>query len=129
MDESELKVLVSRVKANMRITKVIATRAVKTKSGDYFAGFSASWNSVQDDGAQGLDTLATEEGETGNGMTREEAKVAHHLLAMQADIAAHEAAMASGALSARACDDAVRSIRANYGKLIRMMLGDPPQAK
>jgi hypothetical protein len=124
MNDDEIKNYVKKVRSQLSVTKVIATRSVKTNKGDFFVGFSAAWNTVQDDGMNGLETLATSEGEALSGMTTKEAKVAHYLVAMQADIAAHEAALANGALSAASVQDAVTSIRANYNKLIRLALGD-----
>ena len=43
------KAMIDRIKANLRVTKVVATRSVKTARGDFFAGISAAWNTVQDD--------------------------------------------------------------------------------
>lgn len=134
MEDTEIKALLRRVKSNMRVTKIVATRSIKTKGGDFFVGFSAAWDTVQEDGGQGLVHVEDERAEAANGMTLQEARVAYYLLAMQADISAHEAALANGALSATACSDASKSIRNNYGKLIRMVLngngnGDPNPAK
>ena len=126
MNDDEIKAVLGRVKTKLRVTKVVATRAVKTKSGDYFAGFSAAWNTIQDDGEQGLEDGPAVGEASVSGMTLQEARVAHFLVAMQADVAAHESALASGALSLRACEDAVKSIRANYLRLIRMVLNGAP---
>ena len=63
-----------------------------------------------------------------NGMTLREARIAFYLVAMQADVAAHEAALANGGISAQQCSDACKSIRNNYGKLIRRALGKADDA-
>jgi len=119
--ETDLKEYLSGIRDKLRVTKVVATRSFKGRGGDSFAGFSAAWDSVQEDGGHGLIHVASEEGETeaAQGMTLREAKIAHYLLAMQADISAHEAAMAGGSLSVQGMQDSVKAIRGNYAKLIR----------
>ena len=122
MTDTELKDFIKQVQSKMRITKVVATRSVKGKGGDSFAGFSAAWDSVQDDvsgpGADSDLTIETHE-VAPSGMTLAEAKVAHYLCAMQADIAAHEAAMAGGGISPGRCQDTIKGLRTNYARLIR----------
>lgn len=122
MNDDELKALIQRVKSRIRVTKVTATRSVKGRNGDTFAGFSASWDTVQDDvsgpGADSDLTVETSE-VAANGMTMAEAKVAHYLCAMQADISAHEAAMASGGIGAARCQDTIKGLKTNYARLIR----------
>ena len=123
MNDAQMKEFLVRIQRNLRITKVIATRSIKGKNGDSFAGYSAAWDSVQEDGAKGFDTLADAGADADRGMSMKEARVAHYLLAMQADISAHEAALAGGNISPDFCRDAVASIKRNYGKLIRAVLG------
>ena len=114
----ELRASITRIRDNLRVTKVVATRCVKGPKGDSFAGFSAQWDTIQEDGGQGM--VEAGDGETpSNSMTLRDAKVAGYLVAMQADISAHEHAMASGAISVSYCKDAVRGIKNNYGKLIK----------
>lgn len=125
VNDQEMKEMLKRVQRNLRVTKVVATRSVKGKFGDQFAGFAASYNSVQDEPAgAGKDLISVVEDPEGasSGMTLLEAKIAYYLVAMQADIAAHEAALASGGISSQHCADAVTSIKSNYGKLIRRAL-------
>jgi len=125
MNKEEMKALIAKVKANTRITKVVATRSVKTKRGDFFAGFAAAWNTVQDDqGGPGadMDLVMGAEEIAQSGMTLQEAKVAHNIVAMQADIAAYEAACANSAISETQFRDAVRALKVNYGKIIQEAL-------
>lgn len=115
------KDFIKAVSDKVRVTKVIATRSVKGQRGDSFAGFSAGWNTVQDDGTQGLDE--TPDGGTSlQAMTIKESRVASYLLALQADVHAHQHAWAGGSISQTQCDDAVRTARANYLKLISDLL-------
>ena len=88
MNKDELQAFIARVKGKLRVTKVVATRSVKTKRGDFFAGYAAAWNTVQDDaGGEGadLDLMMTTSEFVPSGMTLQEAKVAHNLVALQAD--------------------------------------------
>lgn len=126
MSNDEIRELVKRVKANLRITKVVATRSVKGRNGDTYVGFSAAWNTVQEDGGQGLLHTGEEQEDTsGMGvMTMNEAIVASCLLAREADIAAHRNALAGGNISASHCNDAIAAIKSNYAKLIVQALGD-----
>ncbi|MDB4278198.1 hypothetical protein N9917_01210 [Deltaproteobacteria bacterium] len=121
-DNTKLKDMIKRVHAGIRVTKVTATRSVKGKGGDSFAGFSAAWDTVQDDvSGPGADSELTVSDAvvSASGMTLAEAKVAHYLCAMQADIAAHEAAMAGGGISPARCKDTIKGIKGNYARLIR----------
>jgi len=110
-----LQETVARVKGKMRVTKVVATRAVKTKRGDFFAGMSAAWDSVQDDagGSADVDISVDTEDSAANGMTLEEARVAHILLSMECHIAAWRAALTDGAVSKSQFDNKVRVIKHN----------------
>jgi hypothetical protein len=122
MTDDEIKNLLRRVQSNIRITKVVATRAVKGKGGDTYAGFSAAWNTVQDDSGGGIEALLTDAAEAQSGMTLREARVAHLMLAMQADLAAHDAALAGGNISNNYHLEAQRGIKANYSRMIRETL-------
>jgi len=124
--DDELKEVLSAIRRKLRITKVVATRACKHREGDSFAGFAAAWESIQDDaGGRGADVIsALDEDEriAVQGMTMFEARIAHLLMAMQADIAATEAAMAGGGMGPEECQARVRMYKNNYAKLIRNLL-------
>jgi len=122
MTKDELRDVISKVKRNVRVTKVVATRAIKTKRGDFFAGFAAAWDTVQDDtGGMGTDTdLVMNTSEIAqSGMTLQESKIAHNIVAMQADIAAYEAAFANGGISKSEMTDAIKAVKNNYAHLIK----------
>jgi len=132
MTETELKDLIGNVRRHLRVTKVVATRAIKLKNGEFYAGFAAAWNSVQPSGhAADLDMMMSDDEIVGGGMTAQESRVAYYLLAMQADIAAYEQAHANGALSAEALRDTVKAVKSNYGKLLRdaFLTAPPPESK
>lgn len=110
-----IKDTVDRVKSSMRITKVVATRAVKTKRGDFFAGMSAAWESTQDDAAGGadLDLISDTSEQASAAMTLEDSKVAHIILSMECSIAAHRAALSEGAISENMFNSKVQQIKRN----------------
>lgn len=115
------------IRDKIRVTKVVATRSVKGRTGDSFAGFSAGWQSVQDDfGGPGADAMATDEddlAQASNGMTLKEAKAAYYIVAMTADIAALESAACNGSVSDAYFQETSKKIRANYSRLIQKVLG------
>lgn len=127
MDEQEMKAFLQKIRGNLRVTKVVATRSVKGQRGDHFAGFAACYDSVQDEPSGAGKDLMGMVGDADvatNGLTLKEAKIAFYLVAQQADVAAHEAALANGSIGAQEASDRIRSIKNNYGKIIRMALGD-----
>lgn len=122
MDKDELKAFIREVKNNIRITKVVVTRSVKTKRGDFFVGYAAGWDTVQDDqGGPGADMDMTVEAGAvaGNGMTLKAAKVARCVLGLEVDTAAYEDAFANGGISSDELEEAKAAIKNNYGRLIQ----------
>lgn len=128
MNRTEMREFVQRVKAGLRITKVVCTRSVKGKMGDTYVGFSAAWNTIQDDGGQGLVTAGSETDEAVSlgGMTLQEATVAACIVALEADVAAFNHALAGGNIGASFHANAVKAIRSNYSQLILGALSDKP---
>ena len=109
------------IKKGLRVTKVVATRAVKTHRGDFFVGMSAAWDSTQEDaGGMGADLIdAMDEGEqhlaaVQRGMTLKQAGVAGLILGMQVDIQAVTHALCGGAISEDEFNNAVKAIKRNY---------------
>ena len=135
-DRERVAAIVGRVKQHLRITKVVATRSVKTPKGDFFSGFSAAWDSVQDDHGSVPDAdLTFSDGETAmSGMTVEEGRVAHVLLSMEASIAAWRAAHAEGVLSEKEFNDRKAAIKRSHAVLLSSVLsangtGNPTPSK
>lgn len=120
MDDKELKGYINNIRSKIRVTKITATRSVKGRGGDAYAAFSAAWDTVQDDAGGGPD--GSEKGEASSGMTLAEARVAHLLVAMQADIAAYDAAKCGSSISIAHHKEAVLAIRNNYTLQIREIL-------
>lgn len=123
MDSTEIKALVKRVRDRMVVTKVVCTRSFKGKHGDTFVGFSAGWNTVQDDGGQGLVHTADEAGEIASGMSLRDAKVAAHILGMQTDQTVMDHALASSMMTTAEHERATKAIKHNYGTLMAKLTG------
>jgi hypothetical protein len=127
--------MVKRVVSGLRVTKVVCTRSVKGRTGDHYVGFSAAWDSTQDDGGGAAGLISTQGTEDEGlsvsvaGLTLREAKVAALILGMQVDRAAHLNAGAGGSITPEAQSDALRSINLNYCKLLASIIGedDPEQ--
>ena len=119
----KMRATIRSVRDKLKITKVICTRSVKGRGGDHFVGFSATWDSVQDDGGKGMADLLSDAEQAESGMTLKEAKIAAHLLGMQADITAFENATAGSIVSQEESDAAIRALKNNYGLLMEKLLG------
>lgn len=127
--------VVTRVKQHLRITKVVATRSVKTAKGDFFSGFSAAWDSVQDDHGSNPDAdLTVSDDETVmSGMTVEESRVAHILLSLEASIAAWRSAHAEGVISEKEFNDRKNALKRTHAALLSSVIpnnnGQSPASK
>lgn len=125
MKNDEFLALVTRMRKGLRVTKVVATRTVKTSRGDFFAGFAAAWDSVQDDGGgpgADLDVMVDASEVSESGMALREAVVAQALLAMQADLAAYRAARINGGITLEEFTAAEAAVTANYDRAMRNVL-------
>ncbi len=125
-NKDKIRETLTRVKDGLRITKVVATRSVKSPRGDHFVGFSAAFESVQDD-ASGPGADLVETGDVAmplGALTIKEGRVACALLQMQADIAAVEGAAAGGDISQDRRDSEVTRIRSGFATLVATILGD-----
>ena len=122
---AEDKAFIRGIRDKMRVTKVVCTRALKTKNGDFFVGYSAAWDTIQEDaGGMGADLIdAHDDGEVQaaalqNGMTLKEAKIAGYILAMQTDLQAQDHALAGSGISSADHDRAQQATKRNYTKLM-----------
>ena len=108
-DETHLKTVRDRirlVKSRVRITKITATRCIKTSRGEFFNGMTAVWDSVEE-------------------MTLEESRVAHLLLSMETAIGAWRAARAEHAITAAEFEEGVRSLKRNTVRQLSEII--PPE--
>ena len=118
------------IRKRLRITKITCTRSVKGRGGDSFVGFSAAWQSVQDDvSGPGADVQSSREDDAvyaEQGMTIKEAKLARYMLSMECDLAALESAAANGSITPAYFGDAVKGVQNNYNQLILREMGILP---
>lgn len=126
MSES-MKQAIERVKKHMRVTKVVCTRSVKGRFGDHYVGFSAAWDTIQDDAGGGADLITAQDDKDGplvvaSGMTLKDARLAALILSMQADLAAHDHACAGSNITPDQHSGAVSAIKNNYMKLMADLL-------
>ena len=124
------KARIHRIRDGIRITKVVATRAVKTKNGDFFVGWSAAWDTIQEDaGGMGADLIdALDNGEAqdavGRGMTLTDAKIADLILGMQVDLQGLDHALAGSGITEDDHKRATTAVKRNYGQLIANALSN-----
>lgn len=110
---------IARLKPLIRITKVVCTRSVKGQRGDSYVGFSAAWDTTQDDSGGGADLISAQgDGDRPSGLTLGDARIATMILGMQVDISAHAQALAGGNINQFQYEEACKAISDNYTKLI-----------
>jgi len=117
-ESNKVRDLLLSVKNKMKITKVTATRCVKTKRGDHFVAFSSEWDSVRDDSE--IDVV---EGSV-SGMSLKEASLALAILQFKADTAAIDGAFLAGDISETDRDHEIRQLRSRYGSKLKEMAHD-----
>lgn len=119
-----------QIRKGIRITKITCTRSVKGRNGDSFVGFSAAWQSVQDDvSGPGADVMAGPDDDhtyASQGLSLKDAKLARYMLSMECDLAALESALANGSISPNYFKDAVRGVKNNYDMLVLREMGALP---
>ena len=122
---AEEKVTLRALRKRIKVTKVVCTRSVKARDGDSYVGYSAAWDTIQEDGGHGLvHTGSPEEDPALPGMSMKEAQLTDLLLGLQVDLSAHAHARAGGNISPEQYASSVRAIRGNYAKLLAETLRD-----
>lgn len=118
------------IRRGIRVTKITATRSIKGPRGDSFVGFSATWQSVQDDySGPGADVMPDAEQEASyaeQGLPLSDAKLARYMLSMEADLAALESAVANGGITADFYEKSVKAVKTNYNALVLKALKVKP---
>lgn len=114
-----LKERVAAVRSRLRITKVIATRCIRTGKGDFFCGMSSAWASTQD--STDLDVLSDSD-VAESGMSLEDSKIAHILLTMEVSIGAHRAAVSEGAITNEEFENRTKQVKRNTLVAIQKIL-------
>lgn len=128
--KAEIQGRLRKIKNGIRITKIACTRSVKGRNGDSFVGFSAAYQSVQDDysgpGADVMNDPGDDKVYAEQGLPIKDAKLARYMLSLECDLAALESALANGSISPSYFEDAVRGIRNNYNQLVLREMGVIP---
>lgn len=119
----EARALVARIAARLRISKVVVTRSLKGSKGDGYVGFSAGWDTLQDDGGGGP---VAESAAPANALTLKEASIAAIILGRNVEVAAYRNARASNNLPSTYCEAAIKAVSHNYGQLLAEVLGEVP---
>lgn len=122
----EQRELIEQVKSRMRVSKVVCTRAIKSKHGDFFVGWSSAWDTIQDDaggmGADLITAMPSDDAQTAmeqHGMTVKQAKIATCILGMQVELQALMHALAGGGISETEYRNAATAVRRNYTNLLQ----------
>lgn len=97
---TDVKAQLDDLKSRLRVEKIVATRSLRTPTGDIFCGLSASFK--QDGLGPGLDLLPSdgESAETSNqGMSHKEVSPAYLYLQHRAYLLCLDSAVAEGAMT------------------------------
>jgi hypothetical protein len=121
---AEIKRRLKEIEGKLRFTKIVASRNIKGRGGDVFTCFSVMSEDFQDPSAEAVSDPEI----ASQGMTLDEARIAHLIVAQMADIAAHEQALATGSITPDFFRDRVSGIKRNYGKLIAWAMKVRPEA-
>lgn len=110
-DVKDLKEKIVRIRGYTKITQIQVSRCVKMPrgGGDVFVSLTGNYGEPND-----IDP----------GLSLEEAKVATHLLGLEANIMAFQQARSSGILSGEQCESAIRHTKNNFGQLLMNLEGD-----
>jgi len=120
---AEIKRRLKAIEGKLRFTKIVASRNIKGRGGDVFSCFSVMSEDFQDASGEAVSDPEI----ASQGMTLDEARIAHLIVAQMADIAAHEQALATGTISPDDFRTRVSGIKRNYGKLIAWAMKVRPE--
>ena len=103
--KDKLKEQIISIREKSKITQIMVSRCVKMPrgGGDVFVSLTSNYGSTND---------------IEGGLSLEEAKVATHLLGLEANIMAFEQARSAGILSGEQCSSAIRHTKNNFGQLL-----------
>tara|TARA_B100000073_G_C23603209_1_gene521279 strand:+ start:119 stop:463 length:345 start_codon:yes stop_codon:yes gene_type:complete len=108
--KEELKAQIVRLRGNTKVTQIMVSRCVKMPrgGGDVFVSLTGNYGDPNDVEA---------------GLSLDDAKVATHLLGLEANIMAFQQARSGGILSGQQMESAIRHTKNNFGELL-MSLGE-----
>ena len=112
-----LKDRIKKLRSQLSVTKITATRSLKGPQGEIFLGYSANFETCQLDATRGL-LMETEHEVPAQAKSLSEAKLASHLLAYDVDVGVLQHALASGTLSEDYVEEMLDHNRRRYTRLI-----------
>lgn len=101
----DLKEQITRIRGNTKITQIMVSRCVKMPrgGGDVFVSLTGNYGDPND---------------VEGGLDLEDAKVATHLLGLEANVMAFQQARSGGILSGEQMTTAIRHTKNNFGQLL-----------
>lgn len=104
-DPKDLKEQITRVRKNTKVTQIMVSRVVKMPrgGGDVFVSLTGNYGSAEDQ----------EEA-----LSLDDARVATHLLGLEANILAFQQAGATGIINSQQMEMAIRNTKGNFGHLL-----------
>ena len=104
-DIQQLKEQITRIRENTKITQIMVSRCVKMPrgGGDVFVSLTGNYGEPTD---------------IEGGLSLDDAKVATHLLGLEANIMAFQQARSAGILSGPQMESAIRHTKNNFGQLL-----------
>lgn len=107
----DLKEKIVRVRGCTKVTQIQVSRCVKMPrgGGDVFVSLTGNYGEPND---------------VDGGLSLDDAKVATHLLGLEANIMAFQQARSAGILSGEQCESAIRHTKNNFGQLLMSLEGD-----
>jgi len=114
-DVKDLKEQIVRIRNYTEISQITVSRSVKMPrgGGDVFVSLTGNYGDQNEC--------------VGPGLSLEDARVATHLLGLEANIMAFQQARSAGILSGEQCESAIRHTKNNFGQLLMSLDGDKKQ--
>lgn len=100
-DKKALKEQISAIKAKTKVHQITVSRIVKGRGGDVFVSLNTSYPV-----------------EEGNDLTLKEARLAAHLIGLEANLLAHEQACAGDVISFKEYEKRVAEVKESFAYLI-----------
>jgi hypothetical protein len=102
MNDQELKEKLSEIKSKTKIQQITVSRIVKSRNGDVFVSLNGSYPVEED-----------------NALSIKEARMATHLLGLEANLLAHEQACASNVISFKEFQTRTSEIKESFLHLLK----------
>lgn len=130
MNDKEIQDRLINIARRLRVTKIVSTRLIRGTNGEYFTGFAAGLESIQENASYGVDLIHTMSDHevqdvVERGISVQDGKLAALYLSWKVDEACHEAAMAGGGITAHDLELKKSQLRSGFGRAVREIIGGP----